>query len=76
MQSGTIEVVKNSEGTSVKNKIWGSFSLYFGHLSLSCNSLLTCVFICSSNLFHLYFLLLRELISVMTKNTCWNTKGH
>ena len=34
MQSGTIEVVKNSEGTSVKNKIWGSFSLYFGHLSL------------------------------------------
>ena len=44
MQSGTIAVVKKSEGTSVKNKIWGSFSLYFGHLSLSCNSLLTCVF--------------------------------
>ena len=59
-----------------KIKFLGSFSLYFGYLSLSCNSLLTCVFICSSNLVPLYFLLLRELISVMTKNTCWNTKGH
>ena len=35
MQSGTIAVVKNSEGTSVKNKIWGRFHYILGiYLSL------------------------------------------
>ena len=49
MQSGTIMSVKTVEGTSVKSKIWGSFSFYFLHifciLSLACNSLLSYVFV-------------------------------
>lgn len=32
MQSGTIMSVKTVEGTSVKSKIWGSFSFYFLHI--------------------------------------------
>ena len=32
MHSGTIMSVKTVEGTSVKSKIWGSFSFYFLHI--------------------------------------------
>ena len=38
MQSGMIMSVETLEGTSVKSKIWGSFSSYFVHLSHSFNS--------------------------------------
>lgn len=32
MRSDTIMSVKTVEGTSVKSKIWGSFSFYFLHI--------------------------------------------
>lgn len=32
MQSGAIMSVKTVEGTSLKSKIWGSFSFYFLHI--------------------------------------------
>lgn len=71
MQSGTIMSVKTVEGTSVKSKIWGSFSFYFLQIFWIYVSLLIvsqlCIRNCSSNLFFLCLLLLiRELTSVIT----------
>ena len=71
MQSGTIMSVKTVEGTSVKIKIWGSFSFYFLQIFWIYVSLLIvsqlCIRNCSSNLFFLCLLLLiRELTSVIT----------
>ena len=54
MQSGTIMSVKTVEGTSVKSKIWGSFSFYFLQKTLLKNCYFFCLYI-SLFLFELMF---------------------